>query len=146
MRLFGRKFRCTTFAPHSLVVMPTNKALILLLIASVLPGCVEQKDIEFFSDSGVILGKPLKTKEAEYLLPIAFKTRIMHSAQWLYDVEYSVEGNEVHITALYSVPPNGKKSIYNGSIVLEGIENGNYGVYYINTNKSKYYLGTIYIE
>jgi len=126
--------------------MPMNKASILLLIALMLSGCVEQKDIEFFSDSGVVIGKPSKTKEAEYLLPITFETKIMHSAQWLYDVKNSVEGNEVHITALYSVPPNGKKSIYKGSIVIKGIKNGSYGVYYINTNKSKYHLGTIYVE
>ena len=123
-----------------------NKALILLLTALVLSGCIEQKDIEFFSDSGVVIGKPSKSKEAEYLLPITFETKIMHSAQWLYDVKYSVESNEVHIAALYSVPPNGKMSIYKGSIMLKGIKKGSYSVYYININKSKHHLGSIYVE
>ncbi len=123
-----------------------NKALMLILIPYVLTGCVEQKDIEFFSESGVVIGKPSRSIKSEYLLPITFETEVMNSAQWLYDVKHSVEGNEIHITALYSVPPGGKNSIYKGRIGLKGINNGNYRVYYINTNRSKHHIATIYVE
>ena len=109
-------------------------------------GCVKQKDIEFFSDSGVVIGKPSKIKEAEYILPITFETKILQSAIWLYDVKHAVKGNEIHITAHYSVPPNAKKSIYKGSIMLKEIIKGTYDIYYININKSKHHIEKIYFE
>ncbi len=123
-----------------------DKTITFTFVALMLIGCVEQKDIGNFANDGVVIGKPLKVKEGGYLLPIEFTTKIMHSAQWLYDVKHEVVGNEVHITALYSVPPNAEKSIYKGHIKLSVATIGTYSVFYRNTNESKHYVGSINIE
>lgn len=77
------------------------------------------------------------------VLPVSFKTKITHSVKWVYDVKHKLINNEIHITALYSTPPNAQKSIYKGWIKIANISKGAYKVFYINKNKSKYFLRNV---
>lgn len=123
------------------------KRIFAVIVVSIFcASCVEQKDIEFFSKNGVKLGLVENIGEGNYFLPIEFKTQILNSAQWLYDVKYEIQGHELSISALYSVPPNGKTSVYKGGIWLTKVEKGTYKVFYQNKDKSKDHLGLIVLR
>jgi len=131
---------------HNRLLGSMKKVLISILATVFLAACVEQKDIEFFSKTGVVVGVPSLQVEGGYFLPITFKSKIMHSAQWLYDVKHEVVGSEIRITALYSVPPNAEKSVYKNDVVLEGIKQGVYDIYYVNKDKTKNYIGKVKVD
>ena len=99
-----------------------KRILILPLFLSLLSGCLEKKNRAFFTDDGITLGEPKVVEGGGLFIPIDFKTRIIHSAQWLYDVEWKQKDNKITIMALFSVPPDMKKSVYQGGHHLEGRE------------------------
>lgn len=123
-----------------------KKLFIALFLSLFISGCVDQKDIDFFSKNGVIIGEPQEKRDGDYFVPIEFKTKTLHSAQWVYNVEYEIHEAEMNITALYSAPPNGKESIYKGGIFLKGVNKGIYRVFYLNRDRSRHSVGFVELK
>jgi hypothetical protein len=123
-----------------------KRILILPLFLSLLSGCLEKKNRAFFTDDGITLGEPKVVEGGGLFIPIDFKTRIIHSAQWLYDVEWKQKDNKITITALFSVPPDMKKSVYQGGITLKAGKLSFYDAYriqYRDPDGKTHYVGEV---
>ena len=112
-----------------------------------LTGCLglQKKDRQFFADKGISIGKPQLNEDNSVFIPISFKTRIVHSAQWLYDIKWVEKDGRITLTALFSVPPNNKKSIYEDGIRLEPPLKNQYEFVYRDPDGKTHELGVVTI-
>jgi hypothetical protein len=119
-----------------------KKALLVCFVLATLPGCLKEKERAFFADTGITVGEP-KAVDDSVFIPIMFKTRIVHSAQWLYDVRWSEGAGSISITAVFNVPPGERKSVYPGGITLKNPERETYKLLYQDPDGKTHDLGEV---
>jgi hypothetical protein len=123
-----------------------KKISFICLFLPLLSGCLEKKNRSFFADAGIILGNPKVMEGGDLYIPVEFETRIIHSAQWLYDVEWKQKDRKITVTALFNVPPGMEKGVYKGGITLKagGMPfYDTYRIHYRDPDGKTHYIGEV---
>lgn len=103
----------------------------------------ERKDRAFFAQDGIQLGQPETTDDGHVFVPITFQTEIIHSGQWLYDIDSEVKGDQVLITAIFSVPPKLQPSIYMGGVTIPSPQEKTYKLLYLDPSGTTHPIGKV---
>jgi hypothetical protein len=115
--------------------------IILLMASFALSGCSETKSRDFFAADGITIGAPAATEPGTYRIPIIFKTKIVHSGQWIDVVSAKVSGSDILATATFTLA--NRKSRYPGYIELKGVSAGNYALKYRDPDGTAHTIGPV---
>jgi hypothetical protein len=122
------------------------KKYLLLILPLILTGCLEKKDLSFFAEDGITVGKIESKANGNFFIPIKFKTKILHSAKWLYDVEYKQGKTGIYITAVFTKPPGTTKSIYPGGLTIKSPVQEKLKLIYKDANGTEHELREIILK
>ena len=112
------------------------------MMASIaLSGCSEKKPRDFFANDGITIGAPAAIESGTYRIPIKFKTKIVHSGQWIDVVSAKVSGSDILVTASFTNA--NRKSKYPGYIEVKGVSAGTYTLNYRDPDGRAYAIGPV---
>ncbi|WP_411825578.1 hypothetical protein [Luteolibacter sp. AS25] len=100
----------------------------LLLAVIFAVGCGYKKSRDFFAASGISVGEPVKVDAGEYRIPMEFKTKDMHSGQWIDIVKSNIKGSDILVTAVFT--QSNRQSRYPGYIEISSARGGVYALKY----------------
>lgn len=125
--------------------MPKKQFLpiILIFLALILIGCLQEKPRSYLAADGIIVGQPKSAGGREVFVPISLKTAIINSAHLMHDVKWTEKEGVIYITAVVNVPPFSKKKDYPGGITLKDPEGEMYELKYKDPEGNIHDIGKI---
>ena len=113
----------------------------LILAAIALAGCSDEKSRDFFAKGGITIGAPAALGSGSYKIPIEFETEIVHSGQWIDEVDTEVAGSDILLTASFTSA--NRKSSYPGYVEVNGVSPGTYTLKYQDPNGTVHAIGPV---
>jgi hypothetical protein len=113
----------------------------LLLATIALVGCSDKKSRDFFATGGITIGAPSTLGAGAYKIPIEFETQIVHSGQSIDEVNTTVTGSDILVTASFTSPP--RKGGYPGHIEVKGVSAGTYTLKYRDPDGTDHTIGQV---
>ncbi len=113
----------------------------LILAAMALIGCSDEKSRDFFAKDGITIGTPAALGSGSYKIPIDFETKIVHSGQWINEVDTEVVGSDILVTASFTSA--NRKGNYPGYIEVKGVSPGTHTLKYLDPNGTVHVIGPV---